>query len=330
VIRANKAADPPVVTQPTSRGRVLQGPPAPVPHDGQRRRRRRAGQPAMSLAAPAIVVAVAFSIVFLGYTAWIITHRYDLLSIGHPFIGGAYFRDLIADATLRSSLLVTLKYTIAALVVEVALGLAIAILIHHGVRGKVLVRSLVLIPMVATPLVVGLMWRLMYDPSAGLLAGILRGLGLNASRAYLADPHTALAAVTVVDIWQWTPFIIIILLAALEALPREPFEAAQVDGVNRWQELRYFTIPMLRPAIAVAALLRFMGLVQSFAVLYATTNGGPGTSTLIFNVFDYQKGFTALHLGYATTVGFCYALAATLLITPVARRLLGLRKGAAQ
>jgi multiple sugar transport system permease protein len=319
-----------MITRPASAVRSPEGSPAPLPHREQRRRPHRLNQPALSLAAPAIVVAVAFSVVFLAYTAWIITHRYDLLSIGHPFVGATYFHDLLTDATLHSSLLVTVEYTVAALVVETGIGMAIAILLHQGVRGKVLVRSLVLIPMVATPLVVGLMWRLLYDPSAGLLSGVLRGLGFNANRAFLADRHTALAAVTVVDIWQWTPFVIIILLAGLEALPREPFEAAQVDGVNRWQELRYFTIPMLKPTIAIAALLRFMGLVQSFAVLYAMTNGGPGTSTLTFNIFDYQKGFTSLHLGYATTVGFCYAVAVTLLITPVARRLLGLRKGATE
>ena len=189
-------------------------------------------------------------------------------------------------------------------------------------------RSLIIVPMVVAPLIVGLLWRMLYNPSAGLLDYFLRELGLPGSgTAWLANPRTALGAVILADVWQWTPFIIIITLAALESLPQDTLDAAQTDGAGPLQTVRYVILPLLRPALAIALFLRLIGLFNGFASIWAMTMGGPGTTTMTFNVYTYQQGFILFFIGYATTMCFLYGLLVTFGIMPFPRRLLGFGRG---
>lgn len=277
---------------------------------------------------PGLVVAIGFAVVVAGFAAWVVTHQFDLSQSVHPFIGLTYFRQILQDSELRSTLLVTVEYVGIALICETVLGVAIALLIYYGVTATRLVRALLLVPMVATPFVVGMVWRMIYDPEGGLLDGLFRELGIAVRWAFLSSPHTALAAVLVMEIWHWTPFVILIVLSGLEGVPRDLLEAVGVDGASTWQSIRHVVLPVLRPTIGIAMLLRAIGLTQAFTELYNMTNGGPGTSTMTFNIYDYQQGFQLFHIGYGTAVGVLYAIVIMATMTPVASRVLHLRRSA--
>jgi multiple sugar transport system permease protein len=279
------------------------------------------------MAAPGIVLAVAMSATVITSAIWLIVHHEYLLSSQHQFVGASEFRQLLGDHQLRSTLLTTVKYVAVALPIEAALGITVSLLIHYGVHGDRFVRSLIIVPLVLAPLIVGLLWRMLYDPSAGLLDYLLREIGLRNNIAWLANSKTALWAVIVADIWQWTPYMIIILLASLESLPQDPVEAAQIDGASTLQTIRYVIFPLLRPAFAIALFLRLIGLLNSFPSIWAMTMGGPGITTMTFNVYAYQQGFILFFIGYATTMCFLYGLLITFGIMPFARRLLGFGSG---
>jgi multiple sugar transport system permease protein len=273
--------------------------------------------------APALLFAAALSVVFLSEAAWTITHESYLLSASHPFIGLGHFAQIVTDALFVPSVVVTIVYVAVGITVETILGVGIALLMYYGIRGTRLARSIILIPLVTTPLVVGLVWRMMFDPSAGLVDFVLSSLHVGGQSAFLADPFWALPAVILVDVWEWTPFVAIIALAGLEAMDTEPLEAAAVDGASGLQTLRFVVLPLIGGTVAIAVLLRLVGLFQSFAVLYAMTEGGPGSATMVFNMHVYLEGFTLFRVGYATTLGLLYALVISFLLTPLARRVLG-------
>jgi multiple sugar transport system permease protein len=188
--------------------------------------------------------------------------------------------------------------------------------------GKGIVRSLVLIPMVLTPVVAGLTWRLLMDPTAGTVNYLLGLVGLGSNHAFLADPTTALAAVILVDVWQNTPYVVIIVLAGLESLPAEPFEAAQLDGATGWRLLQNVTLPLLGPVLSIVVLLRTIDAVKTFALTQTMTKGGPGTSTLAISNYVYRVGFETFDIGYSSALGLITSIALVLLIFPFARRLM--------
>ena len=284
--------------------------------------RRRTSQ--LSLAAPALALLVPFvSVVVIG-GAWISLHSENLLrpGSGDALTGAKNYAKALTDPTLRESIWVTVVYVLAAVAVEVALGTAIALLMRRNFPGKGLARVLVLLPMILTPVVAGLTWRLLMDPTSGTINYFLGVLGLGSQHAFLADPSTALAAVILVEIWQNTPFVVIIVLAGLESLPPEPFEAAQLDGASGWQLIRHITLPLVRPVLAIVILLRVIDAVKTFALVETMTKGGPGTSTLAISNYVYRTGFQLFDIGYSTTLGLVTSVAVMVLVFPFARRLM--------
>ena len=164
-----------------------------------------------------------------------------------------------------SALAHTFIYAVVALTVEFLLGLGLALLLDRSLRGRSLFRALLLIPMMLPPVVVGVVWRLMFNSDFGAINGTLKTAGVNTEAlTWTASPNLALASVIAVDIWQWTPFMFLVLLAGLQAMPQEPYEAAMVDGSSWWQTFRHITLPLLRPAILIALLLRTMDLLRVF------------------------------------------------------------------
>jgi len=277
-----------------------------------------------SLALPAAALLIPFVLIVTIGGIWIATHGENLLEpgSGDTFVGLDNFKQGLSDPTLRASVGVTVVYVLAAVVAEAALGVAVALLMWKHFWGKGIVRSLVLIPMVLTPVVAGLTWRLLMDPTAGTLNYLLGLVGLGSNHAFLADPSTALAAVIAVDIWQNTPYVVIIVLAGLESLPREPFEAADLDGAQGWKRLRHVTLPLLGPVVSIVVLLRAIDAVKTFALTQTMTKGGPGTSTLAISNYVYRVGFETFEIGYSSTLGLVTSAALVVLIFPFARRLL--------
>jgi multiple sugar transport system permease protein len=215
------------------------------------------------------------------------------------------FTRLAADDFFRSALAHTIIYTIIALTFEFLLGLGLAVLLNRAMRGRSLFRAALLVPMMLPPVVVGVVWRLMLNPNFGAINGTLKGVGLNTEAlTWTASPTLAFASVIMVDIWQWTPFMFLILLAGLQAIPEEPYEAALIDGSSAWQTFRHITLPLLKPAILIALLLRTMDLLRVFDQIFILTEGGPGSATETVSLYIYRTAFRFSDFGYAAAMSF--------------------------
>ena len=217
----------------------------------------------------------------------------------------ANFARMATDSFFLEALAHTFIYAAVALTFEFLLGLGLAVLLDRPLRGRTLFRSALLIPMMLPPVVVGVVWRLMLNPDFGAINGTLKGAGIGTeSLTWTASPMLALASVIGVDIWQWTPFMFLVLLAGLQAIPQEPYEAAVIDGSSAWQTFRHVTLPLLKPAILIALLLRTMDLLRVFDQIFILTEGGPGFSTETVSLYIYRTAFRFSDFGYAAAMSF--------------------------
>ncbi len=187
---------------------------------------------------------------------------------------------LINDPSFRESLGVTLRFAAFVVTIEMILGVGLALLLDRQLRGMTLLRTLFILPMMIAPIVVGLMWRYMYHPTVGPLNRMLTRLGLDPV-PWLSDSNWALVSIIIADIWQWTPFIFILALAALQSLPRSAMEAARIDGASGWQQIWHIKLPLMLPVLVVTCLLRLIDAFKVLEVVLVLTNGGPGLSTEI-------------------------------------------------
>ena len=221
----------------------------------------------------------------------------------------ANFARLASDTFFLSALAHTLIYAVIALTFEFLLGLGLAVMLDRPLGGRSLFRSALLIPMMLPPVVVGVVWRLMLNPDFGAVNGTLKGAGVDtAGLTWTASPLLAFASVIAVDIWQWTPFMFLVLLAGLQAIPQEPYEAALIDGSSAWQTFRHVTLPLLKPAILIALLLRTMDLLRVFDQIFILTQGGPGSSTEMVSLYIYRTAFRFFDFGYAAAMSFVLLL----------------------
>ena len=238
------------------------------------------------------------TVLLLGYSL----SDWSLIGYKPSFVGLSNFISLFTeDPQLWRALYVNVFFSVVAVSAEFGLGFGLALLMDREFPGRGLFRSLLILPMVMTPVVVGLTWRVLFSPTFGMINYFTSLLGI-APRAWVADAATALGAVIVVDIWQWTPFMFLMLTAGLQSLPQEPFEAAHVDGATKWQRFRYLVLPMLSPVIVIALLLRFIESFKTFDIIYMLTRGGPGTATQNLNIYTYYVGFDWLRPGYASAM----------------------------
>jgi multiple sugar transport system permease protein len=217
------------------------------------------------------------------------------------FIGFDNYRKAVFDENFLHSVRVTLLFLIVALPLEFLLGLAVAVLLSYHLWLKRFVLPLLLIPMILAPIVVGLTARLNLNPVFGLIGVFLRDIGL-ARNGLLSSGTSAFFTIVAVDVWQWTPFLTMIFIAAILGMPREPFEAAEVEGANRWHIFRHITLPLLRPIIIVALLLRLTDAFKTFDQVFIMTGGGPGASTELATIFAYKVNFASWNLGYGSAV----------------------------
>jgi multiple sugar transport system permease protein len=223
--------------------------------------------------------------------------------IGRPptFIGLENFSEALGDRRFWNGIRNTFYFTGLAVPLQLLIGLAIAVLFNREMPGKGLIRTIILLPMVATPVAIALIWALMFNPSLGVLNYFLESLGL-ARSLWVADASLALPSLVLVDIWQWTPMVALILLAALQGVPSEHYEAARIDGANGWQAFRHVTLPAIRGAVVVALILRSIDALKTFDIIYVITAGGPGIATETLNVFAFKAGFEFFRAGYAASL----------------------------
>ena len=256
-------------------------------------------------AAPAMVF-VALLIVFpVAWTVYLsLTDAEGSVRAESSFIGFANYIDVLSDTErFWPAVLRTVVFTSGVLLVEVVLGMAIALLLWRPFKGEKWVRVAVLLPLVATPVAVGMMWRLIFDPNIGMANRVLGWFGLG-PWPWLAGEHSALPTTMFIDIWQWTPMVVLILLAGLTSLSEEPQEAALIDGATAWQRFRHVTLPLLMPTVLVAVLLRGIDALKTFDILYATKGKGGGSFREVetLNVYAYGLSFDYNEYGVSSAV----------------------------
>lgn len=253
--------------------------------------------------APLIALLVVFTIYPLIYNVWLSFHEFVPKKRALKFVGTENWVQMFEDARFWGALGVTFLYFAVALVIEVVLGMAVALLLDAELPGFGMLRAVLSMTLVIPPAIAGMMFLLMQDPQFGVLTWALNGLGLlDKSTPILATTSTALAGVLVAEVWQWTPFMVLIFMAGLRSLPSEPYEAAMIDGASAWMMFRRLTLPMMSRVIAVAILLRGIDLFRVFDYVFVMTSGGPGTATYTLSLYAWQQTFSFLKWGYGATL----------------------------
>ncbi len=260
---------------------------------------------------PALFIAPAFITLFvilvypLGYSFWLSFHDWTLRTFrtGIPYIGLENYISLLENKEFINSIATTATFMLGAITLEFLLGMGLALLMAHDLRGKRFYRSMILLPMMCTNVVVGLTWRLLYNYEYGSINYVLKVLNFP-SVAWLSDTSVVMVAVILVDVWNTTSFVALLLLAGLQSLPEEPFEAARIDGASAWQRFQYLTLPLLRPTILVALLWRIIDTFRIFDVIYLLTAGGPARLTETVSIYVYRYGFQVFDLGFAAAASY--------------------------
>jgi len=230
-------------------------------------------------------------------------YDYSLLRpAAKTFVGLENYRTLFTDSGARNSILTTVTFTVAAVSLEFVLGLALALLLWRDGIFQRTCLALLLIPVTVTPIVVGLVFRALLAPDYGMLGYYLSHWGISPTRGFFGDPSTALSTLVVVDAWQWTPFMALILLAGLKSLPIDVLEAAEADGATPAQRFRIVIFPMLLPAVFLALVLRSMDAFRVFDIVFSTTNGGPADATDMLMIYAVKQGLQFFNVGFASAI----------------------------
>ncbi len=232
--------------------------------------------------------------------------------VGAPsYVGLANFRSDVFTSTFVQALTVTVLLIVLGLAIQIPMGLWLARILNRELRGTRFFRSAMLMPMLLTPVAVGLMWRFMFNSDLGVIDWFIREMGLHGVD-WLATKNGGIAAILIVMSWQNVPFVMLFMLAGLQSLPQEPHEAAAVDGANEWQSFRLVTLPLLRPVILIVSMILIVEGFKLFDIVYVLTQGGPGVATQNLSLLDYRVGFTFL----ATSRGAAIAVVMALMLTP--------------
>ena len=252
--------------------------------------------------APLIVILGVFALYPLFYNIWLSFHEFVPRRRAVEYVGIENWSRLFQDSRMWSALGVTLSYTAICLTIQLVLGMSIALLLDSDDRSFGVMRGLLTMTLVIPPAITGMMFLLLQDGKFGLLPYVLRGLGLMETGAILSNPSLALWGVILADCWQWTPFMVLIFVAGLRALPRDPFESAMIDGASAWQIFTRLTLPMMAKVIAIAVLIRGIDLFRTFDYVYVMTSGGPGTATYTLSLYAWQQTFSFIKWGYGATI----------------------------
>lgn len=256
-----------------------------------------------------MAVIVAYPLL---YSIWISFRNIEIIKPSqNDFVGFGQFATALSEPLFWIAVKNTFTFLVIAVSLELILGLALALALIKQKRLSNVIRAILLTPIFVTPVAVGLMFRFLLSTQFGLITDILSRLGIHID---FFNSNTALLSIAMIDVWQWTPFMMLMLLAGLESLPKEPFEAAYVEGASSWQVLTRITIPLLKPVIIVAVLIRSLDALKVFEYVYAITRGGPGTATETLQYYIYKVGFGFYRLSEAAASAWIVVLMVMLLV----------------
>lgn len=249
---------------------------------------------------PAVLFVVLMVVFPFGYAFWLSLQDYKIGQT-FSFVGLGNYRALLADEQFWNGLKLSAILYVSALTVQLVLGVALGMLLHRVQFMRGLVRTLMVSPFMLPPVVIGMMSIVILDPGMGIANHLLKAVHLPTS-LFLASTDYVIYTVVLIDTWQWTPFVALIVLGGLQSLPQNIYEAASIDGATGWREFVYITLPMLGPTILTAAVLRSVDLLRFFDVIYITTQGGPGYASSTLNIYAYRKAFEFSDIGYASAL----------------------------
>ena len=275
------------------------------------------------LVAPAVLLILALSVYPLLFSLVVSFINYDFQVPGHAFVGLKNFERVVTDPVARWSLALTAMLSAACVAIEFVLGLALALAMVRDFRGRGLIMSILIVPLFISPVIVGQLWALIlqrpFGPTNYILSQIV---GHEVTISWLTQSPWNFMAITLADVWQWTPFMFVILLAGLTSIPPNLYEAAELDGVNAWQTFWAITVPHLAPMMLLAVTFRLLDAIRLFDTIFMMTGGGPGTQTYTASFYLYTVGFTQFHLSQATAGSWLFLIFTLVVVTLLVRRLL--------
>jgi multiple sugar transport system permease protein len=251
--------------------------------------------------APAVIALFLIVVIPIGYNLYLAFTKWTI-GLGDPrFIGIDNFIELFWDERVLNGLKVMIYFSGLSLTLELVLGLLIALYFHREFRGSEIVQAIYIFPFAATPVAVALIWRIMLNPEIGVLNYLLTSIGLPGS-LWISGAATVIPALVMVDVWKWTPMITLIVLAGLKSLPNDPYEAARIDGANTLQIFWYITLPLIRPVLIAALMLRSLDNLKEFDIIYTITQGGPGIASETLYLYSYNVAFSFFKAGYGSAL----------------------------
>lgn len=251
-------------------------------------------------AVPALVATLAVILFPWAFTLFMSFHDWPIVG-NAEYVGLANYWNLIGDTRFLESSLLTLYFTVLSVVFPVVFGVLAAIVFHREFPFRGVLRAVFMMPMMATPVAIALVWQMMFNPQLGVLNYLLSLVGIG-PQLWVFAPNSALLSLVLIEVWQWTPLVMLIVLGGLASLPTEPYEGALIDGASEWQMFRHITWPLVLPFVMVAVVIRTIDALKAFDTIYVITQGGPGTATETINIFLYLQAFAFYNMGTASAV----------------------------
>ncbi|GIF47344.1 carbohydrate ABC transporter membrane protein 1 (CUT1 family) [Asanoa ferruginea] len=294
---------------------------------GPRRRGRHGRRLGYGMLTPSLVVLAVLIILPLAYSLVLSLFSWKLtdLNLPKPFVGFDNYTRILHDATVGRALVNTVIYVVGAISVELVLGFVVAAALFEMTRGRKLANALILLPMIIAPVVTALLWRYLLDPQFGLVTQLSDAVGLPSGIGWFGSSGLALPSLIAVDVWQWTPFVVLVMHAGMLSINEEQFEAARVDGAGHLRILRSIVLPAIVPQILLILLFRTMDTYRIFDTVFVLTKGGPGLSTETIGLYTYRTGFSYFDMGYAMALSV-FILLTVLVISAFYIRLLRRRE----
>jgi multiple sugar transport system permease protein len=253
---------------------------------------------------PSLIVVGGVIVFPWAFTLWMSVNGWQI-GVEQHFVGLANYQRLINDARFMEALWRTLVYTALSVFAPLVLGTAAALVFNAKLPGRGLLRGIFVMPMMATPVAIAVVWTMMFHPQLGILNYLLSLVDIG-PQAWVFHPASVIPSLVLVETWQWTPLVMLIVLGGLASLPTDPYESAALDGANSWHQFRYITLPLIVPFLMIATIIRTIDALKSFDIIYAITQGGPGTASETINLYLYSTAFSYYDIGYGSAIAVVF------------------------